>query len=48
MKCVLRWVELDSTNPATSPARWWHENAAIFGLTPDGDSAADPTAASIR
>lgn len=48
MLSVLRWVEVDSKNPAISPIRWWQENAAIFGLTPTGEQLPVPSAVSIK
>ena len=47
METALAWAEVESKNPAISPARWWHEHAYIFGITPDGDPLSAPAAASL-
>ena len=39
---ILVWQRFDCNDPSQNPMRWWHENAAIFGLTPDGDPLPAP------
>ena len=42
------WVEFVSKDSSISPARWWHENAKFFGLTPDGDPLSTPKAVLLK
>ena len=42
------WVELSSKDTTTSPARWWHENAKKFGMTPDGDPLPAPKTVTLK
>ena len=44
MGLIAWWAQYGSKDPSISPARWWHQNASFFGLTPDGDPLTTPKA----
>ena len=37
VRLIINWDQYVRNDPTIIPDQWWRQNAAVFGLTPDGD-----------